>query len=154
MSLDREAIFRVLFDRLSTIPGLVTCSRKWEPWEQCTGKQPAIFLATGNETAQAQRDQPTIWTLRPTIYIYCRNDADPTIPGGVVMHGFLQAVEKVLERQPTEGLGSGPYGLLTFGTSLGGLVSSCSINGEIETDEGLLQNQCVAIVPLEIIATA
>lgn len=154
MSVDREAIFTVLFARLQTIPGIVTCSRKWKPWEQCTGEQPAIFLISGNEHAKGQRDLPTVWTLRPTIYIYCRNDADPTVSGDVALHVLLQAVENCFERQPTEPMSGGPFTPPSIGTTLGGLVSSCVINGEIETDEGLLQNQCVAIVPVEIITTA
>ena len=35
--------------------------------------------------------------------------------------------------------------------TLGGLVSDCWISGKIETDEGALGGQAVAIIPIEMI---
>ena len=159
MSVNREAIMTALFARLQAIPGVQTCSRKWVDWSQCDAvNQPAIYLTNGNEQAHSKRNMPTTWTLLPTIYVYVRNDADPNASGGVVLNGLLQAIEAAFERTPGEtAAANGPFsdsGADSFGTTLGGLVNHCYINGTIETDEGLLQNQCLAIIPVEILTSA
>ncbi|HXP74621.1 MAG TPA: hypothetical protein VN823_10790 [Stellaceae bacterium] len=41
--------------------------------------------------------------------------------------------------------------LVTNVQSLGGLVAHCWIAGKVETDEGVLGGQAVAIVPIEIL---
>ena len=158
MSLNREAIMVALAARLSSIPGVVTFARRFKPWNEVgAALQPAVFLVGGNEHAKADRMRPTIWTLKPTLYLYCRNDSDPSASGSTALNQILQAIEGALER--TAGEVSTPNGPFqdpsdSPHTTLGGLVDSVLISGEIETDEGLLQNQCVAIVPIEIIATS
>jgi hypothetical protein len=43
--------------------------------------------------------------------------------------------------------------LVAGAQTLGGLVKHCWISGAIETDEGALGGQAVAIVPVEILVT-
>ena len=159
MSLDREPIFTAIFARLQAIAGVVTCSRKWEHFDDVDpSQQPAIFLNTGPERCKQQRGMPPQWTLAPTIHLYCRNDADPDAAPGVQIHGILKKIEAAFERTPAESsLANGPFsdsGADSHGTTLGGLVSHCWISGEIVNDEGLLQGQALAIIPLEIVTTS
>jgi len=42
----------------------------------------------------------------------------------------------------------------SFKQTLGGLVEHCWINGEIQTDEGTLGNQAVAIIPIRMLVVA
>jgi len=51
----------------------------------------------------------------------------------------LDEIEKALEPQDEETL------------TLDGLVSHCRIEGEIETDEGMLDTQAVAVIPISIL---
>ena len=156
MAVDTEAIMTALASRLSSIPGVVTFNRKWRSWEGLSAaEQPALFMTNGNQIAKAQRSMPTVWTLLPTLYLYTRHDADPAATGATVQNQLLKAVVAALQRTPGEVAQAGPF--VNDGqdphTTLGGLVSACYINGTIETDEGLLQNQGVAIIPIEIVTT-
>jgi hypothetical protein len=161
MALDREPIFVAIFARLQAIPGVVTCSRKWRHFDDVPPmEQPAIFLTTGPEDCQPQRGMPPVWTLNPSIHVYCRNDADPTenaVPG-VQLHALLKLIEAAFERTQAEAsLANGPFsdsGADSYGTTLGGLVNHCYIKGQIVTDEGLLQNQALAIIPVEVLTTS
>jgi hypothetical protein len=161
MALDREPIFQALFAKLQAIPGVVTCSRTWKHWDDVRPEeQPAIFLAPGNEECSPQRNSPTMWRLLPTVHIYFRRDGDPAAAPSIALHGLLMSVEAALERTAAERAQIGAMFLDTDvdapgqATTLNGLVGHCWINGTVETDEGLLQNQGVAIVPLEIVTTS
>lgn len=153
MALDREALYTALFARLQALPGFVTVSRRWRPWSEVSKEeQPALFLAQGNETPTQQKGLPPAWRLDPTLYIYARNDADPEAIPGTTLNALLRTVEGALERQPVE---TDPFGgPEEWATTLGGLCSYCRISGTVETDEGLLGGQAVALVPLEILATS
>lgn len=156
MAVDREAIMAALFTRLQSVAGIQTSSRVFRPWDQVSpAEQPALFLVTGNQTAKPQRKLPTVWTLQPTIYLYVRHDADPTAAPGTALNQMIQAVAAALERTPTEAHTSTAFAddPQDPHTTLGGLVNACYISGTIETDEGLMQNQGVAIIPLEIVTT-
>lgn len=158
MALDREPIYVALLARLQGIAGLKVVSRTWRHWTDVDpADQPALFLAHGNEQAQFRRDQPTIWTLRPTLHLYLRHDADPDVPPGTAINAMMKKIEAALERTAAESAAAlGPFqdadaqGLTT---TLNGLVAYCAISGQVETDEGILQNQGVAIIPLEIVTT-
>jgi hypothetical protein len=96
---------------------------------------------------------PPVWTLTPTIYLYARaTDGDPYATPGTKMNALIKAVEDALERKSTDLL---PYGgPEEWSTTLGGLCSHCRISGNIETDEGLLGHQAVAVIPIEILASS
>lgn len=162
MAVDREAIFDALFTRISTIPGIRTASRKFLPLDQVEpSAQPALFLAKGGETPKQRRGLPTVWTLEATIYLYCRNDADPKAGPSVQLNRLLREIEGALEMSPEEfaALERNPaipddqfreIQANPQGTTLGGLCSHCWIAGTIETDEGTLGDQAVAAIPIEI----
>jgi len=143
--MNREAIYSGLFNRLKAIPGIRTTSRRLKHWSDVdASQQPAIFLAQGRETAtpgDPARGVPTKWTLSTDIYVYARTDGDQ-VPG-TVMNPLLDAIEAVLQ----------PDNAMQRTQSLGGLVERCWIEGDIETDEGTLGDQAVAIVPIRILAT-
>jgi hypothetical protein len=153
MALDREAIYAALFARLEALPGFVTVSRRWKHWDDVDRtQQPALFLTQGNETPTQERGMPPAWRLLPTIYIYARHDADPQAIPGQTMNALIRAVEGALERQPNE---VEPFGgPEEWGTTLGGLCSHCRISGTVETDEGLMGDQAVTIIPLEVLTTS
>lgn len=153
MALDREAIYSALAARLQGVPGIVTFSRVWQHWDDVPPlKQPALFMPQGNETPTNAKGQPPAWRLTPALYIYARRDTNPDASRATNLNALLQAVEAALERQPDE---VAPFGgPEEWFTTLGGLVSYCRIGGTIETDEGIMGGQAVAVVPLDILATS
>jgi hypothetical protein len=140
--IDREAIYAALFALVSSASAFKTSSRKLQHWDDVPPpNQPALFQAQGNETAVAPYRQPTKWTLQAKLYVYAHQNSLDTLPA-VALNQLLNAIEAKLA--------PGPDGEQT----LGGLVSHCRIVGDVETDEGVLGDQALAIIPIEIMANA
>ncbi|WP_374335584.1 hypothetical protein [Leeia sp.] len=140
--MNREAIYSALFARLTTVPGLVVCSRRLRHWTDVrAAEQPALFMAQGSEQAvpgDPVRGLPTQWTLQVDVYLYARTDGG--LAPGTVMNPLLDALEAALK----------PDNAMQRCQTLGGLVEHCWIEGELETDEGTLGDQAVCIVPVRI----
>jgi hypothetical protein len=131
----REAIFTELAKRIRAVPGVRTFSRRWRPWSEVpSNEQPALFMVCQNQTVAVDgRGIPPKRRLAVRLYLYSQN-SDPGL-----QNDLLDALEAALEPVDEETL------------TLGGLVSHCRIEGEIETDEGLLDTQAVAVVPISIL---
>lgn len=135
----RETIYGALFTLLSGISGL-TISRRLKHWADLPkSQQPALFIVQRTETAATQSGQPTRWTLHCDLYLYCHS-TDPAIAPITVANGILDQITTMLDMQPAFGK-----------QTLGGLVSYCRIQGAIQTDEGVLDDQSVCIIPVEIL---
>jgi len=117
------------------VPGVRTFGRRLAHWADVPAPdQPALFMAAAGQTVTVEgRGLPPRRSLPVRLYLYNRNDD----PGQ--QNDLLDAIETALEPNDEETL------------TLGGLVSHCRIEGEIETDEGLLGEQAVAIVPVSIL---
>lgn len=140
--MNREAIYQALFDKLSAIPGIKTKSRRLRHWTDVTqGEQPALFQTEGKQSGQNMTGLPTKWTLAVDVYLYVKTPA-PQVPG-TVMNPLLDAIEAALA----------PDNPIKNTNTLGGLVEWCRIEGTIETDEGTLGDQAVAVVPILIYTT-
>lgn len=138
----REPIYAALFaklDALRVAGTVVTCSRRLKHWTDTSDDaQPAIFMAQANQTAQHQgKAIPYKWDLDLKIYVYVRA-VESTAPAQII-NPILDAIEAILN--PTAGQQQ----------TLGGLCDVCYIDGAIETFEGTLGEQEVAIVPVKIL---
>lgn len=157
MSLNREALFDALFQRLTNLGGFVYTSRIFATYDDIdASQQPALIMTKGSETVENKRGFPPKWTLNGTIYIYCRNDQDTHISPSVQLNQLITLVEGAFERTPTESaITNAPYldSPSDFLTTLNGRCSHAWITGTIQTDEGMLGQQAVALVPFEIVAT-
>lgn len=140
--IQREPIFAALFALLSGVPGLVTKSRRLKHWNDVPSEQqPALFVAQGPQQPDySVKGMPPRWTLQVDVYLYAQAPEDAT--PSTVLNPLLDAVEAALEPSPAAGGAGG---------ALGGLVHRCWISGTIETDEGTLGAQAVAIIPITII---
>jgi hypothetical protein len=141
----REPIYAALFALLSEAADFATASRRLRHWNVVDpAEQPALFQVQKHESARAAEGSPTAWRAAVDVYVYCQAPDDETPPASV-LNPLIDAIEAALAPQ-------GPD--LAAGTqTLGGLVKHCWISGAIETDEGALGGQAVAIVPLEILVT-
>lgn len=142
--MNREPIYAALFALVSGAAGFRTTSRRLRHWSAVeAAEQPALFQVQKKETAQQAEGSPPLWRAELDLYLYCQAPDDATAPT-TVLNPLLDAIEAAL-------LPTGPdavAGALT----LGGLVKHCWIAGAVETDEGALGGQAVAIVPIEILA--
>ena len=139
----REPIYAALYAKLQTIGGSVlTYSRILQHWtDVASSRQPAMYQVQMTEVANPQPlGLPTKWTLNLDIYIYVKGDGKTSQTP--VINALLDALTNVLAS-------TNPSGKQT----LGGLVEHCWIEGSIQTDEGVLGDQSVVIVPIKILAT-
>jgi hypothetical protein len=139
----REPIYAALFELLTDAAGVTTASRRLRHWSDVPAiEQPALFMAQKSETAEQRRGLPTKWTCDVDVYLYCHAPDEVTAPA-TVLNSLLDAVEAALTPL-------GGEDIATNAQSLGGLAYHAWINGKIETDEGTLGGQSVAIVPIRI----
>lgn len=139
--IQREPIYAALYARLSAVAGLVTKSRRLKHWADTPAEeQPALFQSQVREVATASTSLPTQWALHLDVYVYVRASLDSA--PSEVLNPLLDSICAALAQD-----GAGPNGRCT----LGGLVHNARISGSIETDEGTLGEQAVAIIPVEIL---
>jgi len=138
--IQREPIYAALFALLAASGGYVTTSRRLLHWNDVSKEQqPALFQAQRNELAKTDTGKPTVWTLNVDVYVYVRTDGGA--PPGPILNPLLDAIEAALA----------PAGSNV--QTLGGLVHYARIDGAIETDEGTLGDQAVAIIPISILCS-
>ncbi len=165
MALNRERIFTALFARLASVTDWKFSSRiNMGQAEAFAVQQPALFLLKGNE-AQVQEERnvglPMLWKLTALVTILCRNE-DPNAAPSIQLNQLIQAVEAALELQPGEKRVAGAVGPAVRPgqqyTTLGGLVSLCTISGDIIVFEGMadgtVSSQAGAHIPIELLASS
>ena len=154
MALDREAIMAALHQRIADAYPWKTASRRLRLWQDLAASdQPAVFVTAGPQSARySDRGNPALWTLSATVTVYARHDEPREVPEAE-MNALITAVENALEKLPGEQ--AGPMGAPGGGwnTTLGGLVVYARVDGDVETDEGSLGDQAVAIIPVVMLAT-
>lgn len=137
--MNREPIYAALFAKVSNLPGIVTSSRKLKHWNDVNpADQPALFQTQNGENAIIKTGLPTKWSMDVDLYVYCHAGNDPDATPSTDLNVILDAIEEALKPDYS--------GYQT----LGGLVFDCCIDGKIETDEGILGPQSVAIIPIKI----
>jgi hypothetical protein len=137
--MNREAIHAALFALVSSRAGFITTSRRLRHWSDVAPiEQPALFQAQGSEQAQRTTGFAPKWTLEAKLYLYV-NTSDALSPAQA-LNPLLDAVVAALAPLPQQER-----------QTLGGLVHDCRIEGAIETDEGMLGDQAVCIIPIRII---
>lgn len=144
--MNREAIYAALFNLVANVPGIVVAERRLRHWNDVRAvEQPYLCVTQGNQTAT--QGSPVIgvnakWQMEADIYIYVQTTGKQ-VPG-TVLNPILDAIEQAL---------APPFPDINKCQTLGGLVEHCWIEGTIETDEGTLGDQAVAIIPVHILAT-
>lgn len=139
-TINREAISSALFARVSAVPGLVTTSRTLKHWNDVPAElQPALFQAQRDQQISRVRGAPPVRRIPFDLYLYVRAVDDT--PPSTLLNAFLDAIEAALA----------PDNDMTGRNTLGGLVHDCIVDGTIETDEGTLGQQAVAIVPVLVL---
>ncbi len=141
--INREPIYAALFGLIESAADFTVVGRRLRHWSDVSpAEQPALFMAQKSETASVKTlGAPTVWTLSVDLYVYAHS-SDPYLAPATVLNPLLDAVEAALA--PSAAIGIQDLGLPTQ-------VQHAYIAGKIETDEGVLGDQAVAIVPVEIL---
>jgi hypothetical protein len=140
----REPIYLALYTLLQTISGFITISRRLKHWADVgQAEQPAIFIIQKNEVPIQARGIPTAWKLNLELYVYVNSGDDPAESPAKILNPLIDAIETLFPASDEDA----PI------QTLGGLVSHAWISGTIETSEGVLGQQEVAIIPIEVLTT-
>lgn len=141
--ISREPIYAALFARVSGAAEFVTASRRLRHWSgMAPAEQPALFMRQKEEVAKVPvLGAPTVWTLLVELYVYAHSSNRAVAPA-TILNPLVDAVEAALAPQSATGLLD--LGLPQF-------VQHARIAGKIATDEGVLRDQAVAIIPVEVL---
>lgn len=139
----REAIYAALWALAARSAGYATASRRLRHWGDVSpAEQPALFMSEKGGTGQSKAHAtPIVWTLRADFYIYA-HASDPYAAPASVLNPLLDALEAALAPSPVTGLQQ---------LGLPEMVRHAHLVGKVETDEGVLGDQAVALVPVEIL---
>ena len=139
----REPIYAALFGLVESAADFAAVDRRLRHWSDVApAEQPALFMAQKSELASIKTlGAPTVWTLAIDLYVYAHS-SDPYLAPATVLNPLIDAVEAALAPSPTTGIQD---------LGLPAMVQHAYISGKIETDEGVLGDQAVAIIPVEIL---
>jgi hypothetical protein len=141
--INREPIYAALFDVLAGAADFTLVDRRLRHWSDVApAEQPALFVAQKTELASVRTlGAPTVWTLAVDLFVYAHS-SDPYLAPATVLNPLLDAVEAALAPSATTGVQD---------LGIPSQVQHAYISGKIESDEGVLGDQAVAIVPVEIL---
>ena len=139
----REPIYAALFSLVADAADFVTVARRLRHWSDVTpAEQPALFMRQKSEAAAVPTlGAPTVWKLSVELYLYA-HAADPYMAPATILNPLIDAVEAALAPPAATGL-------QTLG--LPAMVQHAYIAGRLATDEGVLRDQAVAVIPVEIL---
>lgn len=141
MAFSREDVYTALLASLQALGGFTTVERRLRHWDDVSKEeQPYLGVSQAKETADTITGLPTAWIWQLDLYLYVNTEA-PQAPGAV-LNPLLDAIcNKINEVHIVTGKNV---------LGLPGDVQYCRVQGTIETDEGTLGDQAVAIIPVVI----
>ena len=141
--ISREPIYAALFARVSGAAEFVTMGRRLRHWSgMAPAEQPALFMRQKEEVAKVPTlGAPIVWTLIVELYLYAHSSNRQVAPA-TVLNPLIDAVEAAL---------APPVAIGRLDLGMPATVQHAYIAGKIATDEGVLRDQAVAIIPVEIL---
>ncbi len=139
----REAIYGALWSLAAGAANFACANRRLQHWaDLAPAEQPALFMSEkGGHAVTKALGGPTIWTLHADFYVYVHS-SDPYLAPAMLLNPLLDALEAALAPSPVTGIQN---------LGLPAMVQHAYIAGKVETDEGVLGDQAIAIVPVEIL---
>ena len=134
--MERERFYGELAARVRNIAGIKTFGRRLlHVGDVPPTKQPALFLAQTGQRPIYATGRHVMWELSADLYLYVRDPkgADP----GPLMNPIMDALIAVFA----------PDNLMANACTFGGICHKVEI-GAIETDEGTLGEQSIAVIPV------
>jgi hypothetical protein len=138
----REAIFTALFALVSGLPQFVLTSRKFRLWDAVPPEQrPCLLQYQGPESNKEGQRQPLAPVRRMTAKFFIYTNVKEVDVPATIMNPLLDAVDNALSPAIPGQV-----------QNLGGLVSSCYIDGETIVVTGDLDGDGIAVIPITILA--
>jgi hypothetical protein len=139
----REWIYSALWELGSSAARFASADRRLRHWaDVAPAEQPALFMSEkGGQAAVKKLGAPIVWTLYADFYLYAHS-SDPYLAPATILNPLLDALEAALAPSPTTGIQN---------LGLPAMVQHAYISGKVQTDEGVLGDQAIAIVPVEIL---
>ena len=139
----RETIYTALWDLAAAAGNFASANRRLRHWaDVAPAEQPALFMSEkGGHAAVKALGAPIVWTLHAEFYLYVHS-SDPYLPPASILNPLLDALDAALAPPPSTRIQN---------LGLPAMVQHAYIAGKIETDEGVLGDQAIAIVPVEIL---
>jgi hypothetical protein len=139
----REAIYGALWSLAAGAANFASANRRLRHWaDLAPAEQPALFMSEkGGHAVTKALGGPTIWTLHADFYVYVHS-SDPYLAPAMLLNPLLDALEAALAPSAVTGIQN---------LGLPAMVQHTYIAGKVETDEGVLGDQAIAIVPVEIL---
>ena len=139
----REKIYTALWALGANAARFASANRRLRHWtDVAPAEQPALFMSEkGGQAAIKKLGTPTVWTLYAEFYIYAHS-SDPYLAPATILNPLIDAFEAALAPSPTSGIQN---------LGLPQMVQHAYISGKVQTDEGVLGDQGIAIVPVEIL---
>jgi hypothetical protein len=139
----RESIYAALWALGAGATSFASANRRLRHWaDVAPAEQPALFMSEkGGHAVTKALGAPIVWTLYADFYLYVHS-SDPYLAPAMVLNPLLDALEAALAPSPATGIQN---------LGLPAMVQHAYIAGKIETDEGVLGDQAIAIVPIEIL---
>ncbi len=142
----REPLYAAVFAFFSALtvgasPAFATATRKIKTWEDCgIEQQPALLMRQMAERSTYKKGFPLVWRCDIALMLYVHTGAqmDDTVVPSQLLNPLLDAIEAAV-RVDDPG---------NQAATLGGLVSHCAIEGDVQIFEGSLGDEAVAVVPL------
>jgi len=143
--MNREAVYSALFAQwqalLTNGAGFVTVSRRLDNFANVPAiLQPALYQLQATEKTTPVRGIPLKRMLSLEVFVYATS-ADPTLPPSSVLNPLLDAVDAILKPDPITQVQN-------FGIAG---VQHIWIEGVTKIAEGVLENQAIAVIPVEIL---
>ncbi len=136
----QAALFAFLTSNDSGLSAIRVASRRLKPPQEVgAGNCPALFQIYKGETVEWTGMQPLKRTLHLDLVLYVHS-GDKSFPTSSLLNPILDALDA--------DFGAGDPARVQ---TLNGLARRVTINGRIETDEGLLGEYAYAIVPVDIL---
>ena len=138
----REKIYTALWALGANAARFASANRRLRHWtDVAPAEQPALFMSEkGGQAAIKKLGAPIVWTLYAEFYIYAHS-SDPYLAPATILNPLIDAFEAALAPSPTSGIQN---------LGLPQMVQHAYISGKVQTDEGVLGDQGIAIVPVEI----
>ena len=141
----REAVYSRLWEIASNSSRFTTTARRLRHWSDVSpAEQPALFMSQTRQRAETQQgavNLPVVYILEVSFFIYVHS-TDPYMAPAILLNPLIDALELALAPDPGTGLQQ---------LGLPEMVWHTRIQGTIETAEGVLGDQELAIVPVEVL---
>jgi hypothetical protein len=139
----RESIYAALWGLAAGAASFASANRRLRHWaDVAPAEQPALFMSEkGGSAVMKALGAPIVWTLYADFYVYVYS-SDLYLAPATLLNPLLDALEAALAPLPATGIQN---------LGLPAMVQHAYIAGKVETDEGVLGDQAIAIVPVEVL---